>query len=452
MAETQQPTESVAQETDKAPRSLWETVLTSTPVILTIVATFLAGQSSGEMTRAQYHRALASQNQSKVGDQWAFFQAKRMRGTSYEMTAELLDTLRDVSPFQRDSLPTAAQQMARELKPAVAQSERLREAVAAVRGANGNDSLGQLEARAVRLAEVSRTVAGRAEKESVRIASLLNPPAARPDGGSDTPAKGKEGQLSAQDLDAAFKALNSSEAEAPPRKEGKAGPPWGLSAEEAKQVEAAIAAIKTREPEKKVLALVAHLRDETLQQAIAAAEKQAEESNRKGKAVENALAVLDALVKGQVVLGRDFVRAARDFRLALAVAEGEVGAVPESVRKAFRAVERSAEVVRALSDDLNNDYTAARLAFTARRYETDARENQVAAYLYDVKVQLSSARSDHHLQRSKNFFYGMLAAQVAVTIATLALAVRQKSLMWGLAACAGVGAILFGVYVFLDLN
>jgi hypothetical protein len=115
-------------------------------------------------------------------------------------------------------------------------------------------------------------------------------------------------------------------------------------------------------------------------------------------------------------------------------------------------VERSAEMVRALADDLNNDYTAARLAFTARRYETDARENQVAAYLYDVKVQLSSARSDHHLQRSKNFFYGMLAAQVAVTIATLALAVRQKSLMWGLAACAGVGAILFGIYVFLDLS
>ena len=73
-----------------AEKGVFDKVLTATPVILTIVATFLVGQSSSEMTQAQYHRATASQNQSKVGDQWAFFQAKRIRGTSYEVTAELL--------------------------------------------------------------------------------------------------------------------------------------------------------------------------------------------------------------------------------------------------------------------------------------------------------------------------------------------------------------------------
>src|SRR5215471_11548413 len=72
------------------PKSLWDSILTSTPVVLTVLATLLAGLSSSEMTRAQYHRSLAAQHQSKVSDQWAFFQAKRIRGGSTEMEAEML--------------------------------------------------------------------------------------------------------------------------------------------------------------------------------------------------------------------------------------------------------------------------------------------------------------------------------------------------------------------------
>src|SRR5436309_12894974 len=74
--------------TPEPKKTLFETVLTATPVLLTVIATFMVGQSSGEMTKAQYFRALASQNQSKVGDQWAYFQAKRIRGTSYEVSAD----------------------------------------------------------------------------------------------------------------------------------------------------------------------------------------------------------------------------------------------------------------------------------------------------------------------------------------------------------------------------
>ena len=43
----------------------------------------------------------------------------------------------------------------------------------------------------------------------------------------------------------------------------------------------------------------------------------------------------------------------------------------------------------------------------------------------------------------------MLAAQAGVTIATLSLAVKHKSLLWGLASLAGVGAIAFSIYVHL---
>jgi hypothetical protein len=62
------------------PEGNWGKVLGMTPVVMTVIATLLAGLSTSEMTRAQYTRSLAAQQQSKAGDQWAFFQAKRLRG------------------------------------------------------------------------------------------------------------------------------------------------------------------------------------------------------------------------------------------------------------------------------------------------------------------------------------------------------------------------------------
>ena len=53
------------------------------------------------MTRSMYYRSLAAQHQAKAGDQWAFFQAKRTRGTTLEATADLLDRLAHPEPFTR---------------------------------------------------------------------------------------------------------------------------------------------------------------------------------------------------------------------------------------------------------------------------------------------------------------------------------------------------------------
>jgi len=45
----------------------------------------------------------------------------------------------------------------------------------------------------------------------------------------------------------------------------------------------------------------------------------------------------------------------------------------------------------------------------------------------------------------------MLLAQAGVTIGSLALAVRRKSVLWGMASVAGLTALLFATYVFLGM-
>ena len=72
------------------PQTTWGRILLATPVVMTVVATLLAGLASSEMTRAQYNRSLAAQQQAKAGDQWSFFQAKRLRGTMQLSTLDVL--------------------------------------------------------------------------------------------------------------------------------------------------------------------------------------------------------------------------------------------------------------------------------------------------------------------------------------------------------------------------
>src|SRR5262245_3512734 len=89
---------------DAPPKSAWDRLLTPTPVVMAVVATLLAGLSSSEMTKAQYFRSLAAQSQSKVGDQWAFFQAKRGRASNYGLTVTLLRAVTDTDEFNPAAL------------------------------------------------------------------------------------------------------------------------------------------------------------------------------------------------------------------------------------------------------------------------------------------------------------------------------------------------------------
>jgi len=88
------------------PENKWGKVLAATPVIMTVVATLLAGLSSGEMTRAQYDRSLAAQLQSKAGDQWNYFQAKRLRAALQRNTLDLLRAAAPVRPPDASALTT----------------------------------------------------------------------------------------------------------------------------------------------------------------------------------------------------------------------------------------------------------------------------------------------------------------------------------------------------------
>jgi hypothetical protein len=92
------------------PQTTFGKILSATPVVMAVVATMLAGLASSEMTRAQYDRSLAAQQQSKAGDQWSFFQAKRLRGAFQQNSSELLQSLIELHPLDLNAVRRAAEQ------------------------------------------------------------------------------------------------------------------------------------------------------------------------------------------------------------------------------------------------------------------------------------------------------------------------------------------------------
>jgi hypothetical protein len=92
--------------TAEIPPTLLGRIMSATPVVMTVIATMLAGLASSEMTKAQYDRSLAAQQQSKAGDQWSYFQAKRLRGTLQRNTLDLLQAAHEIHPLD----PAALQQ------------------------------------------------------------------------------------------------------------------------------------------------------------------------------------------------------------------------------------------------------------------------------------------------------------------------------------------------------
>ena len=89
------------------PPNKWGKILGITPIVMTVIATMLAGLASSEMTKAQYDRAMAAQLQSKAGDQWSYYQAKKLRSAVAHNTLDLLAATSDVTPLDAGVLADA---------------------------------------------------------------------------------------------------------------------------------------------------------------------------------------------------------------------------------------------------------------------------------------------------------------------------------------------------------
>jgi hypothetical protein len=89
------------------PPNKWGKILGVTPIVMTVIATMLAGVASSEMTKAQYDRSFAAQLQSKAGDQWGYYQAKKLRSAVAHNTLDLLAATSDVQPLDAAALPNA---------------------------------------------------------------------------------------------------------------------------------------------------------------------------------------------------------------------------------------------------------------------------------------------------------------------------------------------------------
>jgi hypothetical protein len=319
-------------------RSAWEKVVTTTPVVLAVIATILAGLSSSESGMAQYHRALSAQNESKAADQWAFYQAKRTRAEEADNTRSLLAVMTGSTAAG----PEAVQQLLKwaDNPPATmpATFERSRFSTEAEKLAHSPDA-----------ADASNYLAA--------------------------------GLPTVQDKDL-----------------GEPGVVAVMQAIDEGADESSIA--KTLRQEQ--------VTQEQINDAMSTAQLNANNFDRATKPIT---AYVD--------------------RLAALAAMGPGAA--------------SSEQDKSLARDL----TASRLSWDARRNTAEAKYNQTIAQILEVEVQYTSVDSDRHRDRSKFFFYGMLAAQAGVTISTLSLAVQKRSFLWAAASLVGMGAVAYAAYIYL---
>lgn len=135
------------------------------------------------------------------------------------------------------------------------------------------------------------------------------------------------------------------------------------------------------------------------------------------------------------------LQAAKDNALAFETASAPANQAIDQLEKSLPAGDKAATC----------DFAAARMRYNGARYDTEARLNQSIANLYELQVRKANLSAERHHRRSGKFFFGMLAAQAAVIIATFAMAARKRNFLWSIAAAAGIAAIVFAIYVYLQV-
>jgi len=278
------------------PPNKWGKILGVTPIVMTVIATMLAGLASSEMTKAQYARAYAAQLQSKAGDQWNYYQAKKLRSAVARNTLDLLLATSEVTPLTAASLPDA---------------------------------------------------------EAATLAALT-----------------------------------------------KSRLPEVTLAKFPGEVQTALDLVESSKPETEVAAALDRVSADTLASSL--------------REAQSAVLAFDTAIK-----------------------------------PVNKAVDKYEETLMAGEQRAFRGFTAARLRYIGARYDTEARLNMAVAGIYELQVRQNNFLAEKHHARSGKFFYGMLAGQMAVIISTFAIAARQRSFLWSLAAAAGTAAVAFSLYVFL---
>jgi len=386
---------------DSEPKSLWERIIGITPVLLTVVATLLAGLSSSEMTQAQFYGARAAQQQSKAGDQWNFFQAKRIRGSNLELAVDLLPPAGDVSPeslqITLEHLQAACQKLQKQREGLTAAFTNEKESDPKTRSGAGPllqqfgkqlDDVQKLQEQLVKQIQVTET------RKSLQVVA-----------GRELPAEEK-----------------AKEHPAP--------------------IPEAIQTLKSRKVSAEAREKIAQIPVDQVKQAIEADEAVAQAFNDLVKPFgRTADSFGETLIKVDKTVNACY-RTARE----LETSEG----VPSSQKKSVAECAAEALFAKTIADELTSDFKAARHDFKAKTYEREARINEELAWLYEIQVTRSDVTAERHRHRSRFFFYGMLASQAGVTIASLALAVRHKNLLWSTATIAGIGAMIFSAYIYFS--
>ena len=392
----------------EVPPTMWGRVLAATPVVLAVVATLLAGLASNEMSTAQYGRSLAAQQQSKAGDQWGYFQAKRLRGTGLKTAGDMLQVTAEVGRFDPATLKSSFAGLARALSRCDECAQRLSIALNSAGPtdqATATSLAGQLgaflNAAPVRTAEVTRLAAD--------LAALL----------SAADASSALGILCGGDL---------------PAHDAGPKPDAGLAA--------ALEGLQDELSEAQMERLLARVSDSQLEEALQAAWERVRAFDKQLAPVNDLSDRFGDLLDRQVALAQGPLTIAR----LMATIPHEAG---PGLRQAAEALASACSAAHAETLQLVRDFTAVQFAYSARRYDAEAALNQNIANLYELQVRKNNISADRHHTRGQRFFFGMLVAQAGVIIATLAMAARRRNLLWSLAAGAGLAAVSFTVYVFL---
>jgi hypothetical protein len=372
------------------------------------------------------------------------FQAKRIRGTDMEGTATLLRASNGAGTMTPDSLRASANRLSEYFKRADKGAEGLTKAVGAV--ASDTD----LSALADHLRSATKNGLVVSEKVVKKLddvtKDLDNSPLIYLDEDKVPPrAELSKDQLA--DLKSSWVAVNPEVRkslyyfdDSLLRKLNELN----------SAIPDAVLEVIERKTEDQMGDTLPNISTEQIQEAIHEGQKTARQFEVACGPITGAFKGLDKLIVEQTAAARLVYRAAQEFNLAAAPLIG-VDAKVNDLHQTAQAAERAGSTLKSAADEFGNDFKASQLRWDSRRYEREARDNQAVAGLYELDVRKANLESDRHRQRSTNFFYAMLAAQGAVTIATFSIAMRRRSFLWGLATAAGLAAVTFGAYVFVSM-